>query len=100
MHMKAAAISTVEALAYQLRGGVETLRDPEAQRRLRELDETQVREIANRLTKWRWGKFGNGKKAPNVKRLPFAGEEGAVPPWEPANIETLFETWSRLHGNH
>src|SRR5271165_829399 len=56
-HAMSAAASTVEALAYQLRGGVEALRDLEAQRRLLELDEAQMREIANRLTKWRWGKF-------------------------------------------
>jgi hypothetical protein len=85
--------STVEALAYQLRGGVDALRDPSALRRLSELGETQMREIADRLTKWRWGKFENGKVAPNVRRLPHAGEEGAVPPWTADEIETFMKIW-------
>jgi len=94
-----AAASTVEALAYQLRGGVEALRDLEAQRRLLELDEAQMREIANRLTKWRWGKFENGKIPPRVKRLPFVGEEGSVPPWSPDEIEAFAKLWRNHHDN-
>jgi len=78
--------STVEALAYQLRGGVNALREPSAQRRLSELDDAQMREIAQRLTKSRWGKSNNGETPPKV------------PPWRQIEIETFVEIWRNLHG--
>jgi len=81
-----AAASTVEALAYQLRGGVNSLREPSAQRRLSELDEIQAREIANRLTRPRWGKSKNGETP------------SKVPPWSQSEIDTFVEMWRRLHG--
>jgi hypothetical protein len=68
-----AATSTVEALAYQLRGGVAALREPPALRRLSELNEAQMREIADRLTK-------------------------RTPPWEPADIAKFIEMWKKCHG--
>jgi hypothetical protein len=68
-----AATSTVEALAYQLGGGVAALREPPALRRLSELDEAQMREIADRLTK-------------------------RTPPWEPADIAKFIEMWKKCHG--
>jgi hypothetical protein len=88
-----ASQSTIEALAYQLCGRVDALREPSALRRLSELDEAQMHEIADRLTRWRWGKFENGATAPNVRRLPQAGEKGAVPPWTPDEIETFMKVW-------
>jgi hypothetical protein len=63
-----AATSTVEALAYQLRGGVAVLREPSALRRLSELDEAQIHEIAERLTK-------------------------RIPPWRADEIETFIKLW-------
>jgi hypothetical protein len=47
--------STVEALAYQLRGGFHVLRKASAQRRLFELDERQVHDMAKRLSRERCG---------------------------------------------
>lgn len=68
-----AAASTIEALAYQLRGGVAALQEPAAQHRLAQLDQAQMREIAARLAK-------------------------RVPPWSAADIEALTEMWSKRHG--
>jgi len=49
-----AAWSTVEASAYQLRSAFSALSEPSAQRRLFEFSETQVRDIAKRLTRRPW----------------------------------------------
>src|SRR5688500_18771026 len=65
---KSAPATTVEALAYQLRGGVDALRDQAALVRIAELDERQIKDIAQRLTK-------------------------NVPPWKPFEIEALIEIW-------
>jgi hypothetical protein len=80
------AASTVEALAYQLRAGASALRESKAQRRLAQLDESQMREICGRLTKERWGISKNGEMPPRV------------PPWKLADIEQLVQLWSNLHG--
>jgi hypothetical protein len=82
----AAPKATVEALAYQLRGGFAALSEPSARRRLFELNKSQVLEIANRLTRERWGKFENGEK-------PFR-----VPPWSETEIKALIKTWSERDG--
>jgi hypothetical protein len=63
-----AASSTVKTLAYQLRGGVVTLRDSSVIRRLSELDQIQLREIAQMLTK-------------------------RVPPWSPDQIAIFIKLW-------
>jgi hypothetical protein len=47
-----AAYSTVEALMYQLRSGTNALANLDAQRRLSELDEQQLREVVIRLQKF------------------------------------------------
>ena len=47
-----AAYSAVEALMYQLRGGTNALANLDAQRRLSELDEQQLREVVIRLQKF------------------------------------------------
>jgi hypothetical protein len=70
----------VEALAYELRAGVGALSEPSTQRRLAELDEAPMREIAARLTKARWNKSG-------IRR---------VPPWSAAEIEAFIRTWRTL----
>jgi hypothetical protein len=75
-----AVASTLEALAFQLRGGVNALRETSALRRLGEFDEHRMKEIAQRLTKPRWNKAGDGR----------------VPPWSADEIETFFEVWSLL----
>lgn len=77
-----AAESTVEALAYQLHAGTDALREASAQRRLAELDEAQMRGIAGRLTRARWGKSDTPQR---------------VPPWAESEIETFIETWRALH---
>jgi hypothetical protein len=83
----------VEALAYQLRDGVDALKEPSALRRISEIDEAQMRDIADRLTKWRWRKFKSFETAPRVKRLPVADEKGAGPPWAPDEIEAFVDIW-------
>ena len=75
--MSQAAGCTVEALAHQLRGGVRALREPSALRRISELREPQMREIAQRLTKERWSKSGETRR----------------PPWERDEIETFIRIW-------
>ena len=81
-----AAASTVEALAYQLRAGPSALRETSAQRRLSELDERQVRRFCKRLTRERWGISADGKLPPRV------------PPWKPAEVDSLLQLWGSLHG--
>jgi hypothetical protein len=81
-----AASSTVEAIAFQTRAGVAVLRESSAQRRLAQLDESQVRDLCGRLTKERWGMSKNGEPPPRV------------PPWKPDEIESLVVLWSNLHG--
>src|ERR1700730_14672467 len=93
MTYRPAPKALVEALAYQLRGGVTALTALTALRRIAELDEAQAKDIAERLTKWRWSKLA--LKAPRTERLPVSGEPGAVPPWESAQIEMFVDLWSK-----
>jgi hypothetical protein len=79
-----APATVVEALAYQLRGGVNALREPSALRRISELDEKQAREMAKRLAKERYGKCEPGK--PVFK----------VPPWSETEIKTFVKMWETL----
>jgi hypothetical protein len=67
-----AANSTVEALAFELRTGVESLRNPSTQQRLRRLSETQARDLAEHLRKLK-------------------------PPWKLDAIEVLLTIWSKHH---
>jgi len=48
-----ATYSTVEALMYQLRSGAHALANINAQRRLSELDDQQLREVMVRLQKFK-----------------------------------------------
>jgi hypothetical protein len=48
-----AANSTVEALMFQLRGGVKMLDDPSARRRLSELSDEQLLEVCARVRRFK-----------------------------------------------
>jgi hypothetical protein len=72
-----AAPTTVEALMYSLRRGVEALRDPNTLRRLGQLDEAQAREAAGRVRKF----------MPHI-----------APAWEVDEVEALLEVWMTHHG--
>ena len=48
-----AAASTIEALAYSLRRGVDTLTEPDAARRLAELSDDQLLEVGERLRRFK-----------------------------------------------
>jgi hypothetical protein len=73
-----AAASTVEALMYSLRRGVDELASPDTQRRLSELDEGQLRAVCERLQN-------------------FKPEIAAA--WGPEEIEALMNIWSAVHGH-
>jgi hypothetical protein len=72
-----AAASTVEALMFSLRAGVAALGKPDTLRRLSELSDAQLREVAVRLQK-------------------FTAE--IARPWPPEDIEVLLATRSRVRG--
>jgi hypothetical protein len=86
----------VEALAFQLRAGVSALRDPSALRRISEITEAEAKNIAERLTRWRWSSLA--LNAPRVNRLPYPNEPGTVPPWEPGQIQLFVDAWKIAHG--
>jgi hypothetical protein len=74
-----AAVTVVEALAYQLRDGVKALRDPSAQRRISKMSEQQMLAAAARLTKEQWGRHGTRR----------------VPPWQPNEIASFIKIWKQ-----
>jgi hypothetical protein len=72
-----AAPTTVEALMYSLRErGISALAEPDCQRRLSELSDGQLREVAVRLQK-------------------FKPEIAAA--WTPEQVETLVAVWGKLN---
>src|SRR5262245_42664736 len=73
-----AAASTVEALMFSLRRGVNELASPDTQRRLSELDEGQLSAVCGRLQNFK----------PEI-----------VAAWEPEEIEALTNIWSVVHGH-
>jgi hypothetical protein len=73
-----AAASTVEALMYSLRRGVNELTKPDTQRRLSELSEDQLRAACERLQNFK----------PEI-----------APAWTPEEIEALTNIWSAVHGH-
>ena len=73
-----AAASTVEALMYALRRGVDELAKPYTQRRLSELSEDQLRAVCERLQNFK----------PEI-----------APAWTPEEIEALTNIWSAVHGH-
>jgi hypothetical protein len=73
-----AAFTTVEAVMYSLRErGERALAKPDCQRRLFELNEEQLREVAVRLQKLK----------PEIAAA-----------WTPKQIKTLIAAWEKLHG--
>jgi uncharacterized protein YjiS (DUF1127 family) len=72
-----AAEATVEAFMFSLRNGVAALSKPDTLRRLSELSDVQLRDVAVRLQKF---------KAEIAK------------PWSPADVEVLLATRSKIRG--
>jgi hypothetical protein len=70
-----AAASTIEALVFALRDGLDALKHPSNQRRLGELSDAQMREVAGRVQKF----------MPHV-----------APAWESADVAALISIWSKL----
>jgi hypothetical protein len=73
-----ASDSTVEAIAFSLRAGVEALRDRATLARIAQLNRAQAKKIAERLTNERWSKDGKRR----------------VPPWALSEVETFLQVWS------
>jgi hypothetical protein len=73
-----AAASTVEALMLDLRErGTKALRKPKVQRRLFDLDESQLHEVGGRLQRLK----------PEIARA-----------WAPDEIVLLLDAWDARHG--
>ncbi len=70
-----AAGSTVEALMFALRDGLAALEHPDNQRRLSELNDEQMKEVAARVQKF----------------MPRIG-----PAWKPADVQALLSLWNKL----
>jgi hypothetical protein len=71
-----AAHSTVDALMYSLRRGIEGITEPDNQRRLAELSEDQLLAVRQRLQNFK----------PNI-----------APAWPPEEVEALASIWSTVH---
>ena len=69
-----AAEDVVDALVFGLRDGLDAIKHPDNQRRLREIDDTQMGEVA-RIQKF----------MPHI-----------APAWKPADVEALISLWSKL----
>ena len=65
----------VEALVFGLRDGIDALKDRSNQRRLGELNDEQMRDVAARVQKF-------------LPRI--------APAWKPADVEALLTLWSKL----
>jgi hypothetical protein len=73
-----AAASTVEALMFGLRDGIEALpANPDTQRRLSELSEEQLRAVCERLQNFQ----------PHI-----------APAWSTEEVRALVDIWSASHG--
>jgi len=72
---RGAARSTVQALVFALRDGLDAMKDRSNQRRLGELNDEQVKEVAERVQRF---------------MLHIA------PAWKPADVEALLSLWSKL----
>jgi hypothetical protein len=70
-----AAASTIEALMFALRDGLDALKHPRNQRRLSELNDEQMQEVAARIQKF-------------LPRI--------APVWKPADVQALLSLWSKL----
>src|SRR5262245_13310395 len=72
-----AANSTVKALMYSLRSGIGALGHSETVRRLSELSDVQLREVAIRVQKFK----------PHI-----------APAWTAEDVQILLSAWSEVHG--
>ena len=70
-----AAASTVEALMFALRDGIDALKDPSNQRRLGQLNDKQMQEVAARVQAF----------MPHI-----------APAWKPEDVQSLLSFWSEL----
>jgi hypothetical protein len=70
-----AAARTVEALMFSLRDGLDAMKDRSNQRRLGELSDKQIQEVAARVQKF----------MPHVAAA-----------WKPADVQALLSLWSKL----
>jgi hypothetical protein len=77
--VRRAAASTVEALVYGLREGIEKISEGERMRRLSELSEAQLCEVCERLQNFR----------PDI-----------APAWAAEEIEALMGIWGSTHEHH
>jgi hypothetical protein len=73
-----AAVSTVEALMFSLRRGVEALTDTDAQHRLSELSEEQLRTVCERLQNFK---------------------VNIAPAWTHEDVGALISIWSTIHAS-
>jgi hypothetical protein len=69
------AVSVVDALVFGLRDGIDALKDRSNQRRLGELSDAQMGEVAARVQRF----------MPHI-----------APAWQPADVQALLSLWSRL----
>jgi len=74
---RVAAVSTVEALMYSLRRGVDELTKPDTLRRISELESGQLKAVCRRLQNF--------------------NSEIAIP-WSSDEVTALIERWRELHG--
>jgi hypothetical protein len=72
----AAPEALVEALMYSLRRGIETITEPDNQRRLAELSEDQLLAVCQRLQNFK----------PNIASA-----------WPPEEVEAIVSIWSPVH---
>jgi hypothetical protein len=70
-----AAAVTVDALVFSLRRGLDAIKHPDHQRRLSELSDEQMREVAARVQNF----------MPHI-----------APAWQSADVEALISAWSKL----
>jgi hypothetical protein len=71
-----AAHSTVDALMYSLRRGIEAITEPDNQRRLAELSEDQLLAVCQRLQNFK----------PNIASA-----------WPPEEVKAIVSIWSTVH---
>lgn len=70
-----AAASTIEALVFALRDGLDAVKNPNNQRRLGQLNDKQMQEVAARVQGF-------------MPRI--------APAWKPVNVQALLALWSKL----
>jgi hypothetical protein len=73
-----APTSTVEALMFELRRGVEALTEPDVLHRLSQLSQAQLLEVCERLQNFK---------------------PGIATTWTPEEVDALAELWSKVHEN-